>query len=542
VLRGMAEASVDSVVTDPPYGLGFMGKQWDTPGAFVERKPARSVRFDKVGGNHNPCNPQDAARTRRNEAAKFGQWCEAWAREVYRVMKPGAFAVIFGGTRTYHRMVCAIEDAGFEIRDQLAWIYGTGFCKVGLLKNRTGIDWCECNGEQAAEHDLRHLRDGHVSPTGSYGETSREVLLSGMPEQGIPSHRSAHGPGEHEGGEQPGMEGRTVRRARQGLRNGADADAPEGQGERVRLRAHPDGRKDAGAATAAGRGSASSQSRPRGQLAGQPTDLREPSGTLDGTSLRDGGRCPRCGKLAKEYEGFGGSLKPAHEPIVLARKPLACPTVAANVLKYGTGALNIGACRIGTGGDKAPGGNSGQTKVAGGLHDGGVIRSAPTDYTTGRWPANLVHDGSPEVMAAFEKFATHGAGAARRKDVTSAYDASSYHAPVTRQMNRFGDEGSPARFFYSAKASKAERAGSRHPTVKPVNLVSWLAKLVTPPGGTVLDPFAGSGTLAVAAARNGFNCVLIERELEYYHDILRRIEALNQELRAPVQGELLNVA
>jgi DNA methylase len=135
LLPTLAAGSVDAVVTDPPYALGFMGKKWDTPGSFVERKPEKRNCFDHVGGNHNPSNGFDQARTRRAEAKKFQKWCEQWATAALRVLKPGGYLLAFGGTRTYHRLACAVEDAGFEVRDCLMWLYGTGFPKgKGCLK------------------------------------------------------------------------------------------------------------------------------------------------------------------------------------------------------------------------------------------------------------------------------------------------------------------------------------------------------------------------------------------------------------------------
>ena len=129
VLATLPENYFDSCVCDPPYGIGFMGKEWDSGKSFVERKAAKHNTFDHVGGNHNPINSADAARTRKVESEKFGAWCEVWARAVFRVLKPGAHLVAFGGTRTFHRLACAIEDAGFEIRDQIGWAYGSGFPK-----------------------------------------------------------------------------------------------------------------------------------------------------------------------------------------------------------------------------------------------------------------------------------------------------------------------------------------------------------------------------------------------------------------------------
>jgi site-specific DNA-methyltransferase (adenine-specific) len=363
MLKTLPDNSIDSVVTDPPYALvsivkrfgganaapakgndaymrasaGFMGKQWDTG----------EVAFSE----------------------------EFWA-EVLRVLKPGGHVAAFGASRGYHRMACAIEDAGFEIRDSLMWIYGTGFPKSHNVGN--GID-------------QKILRDSGVE--------------------------------------------------------------------------------------------------------------LEPTETVPNTSEGD------------PWRGFGTALKLAFEPIVLARKPLSEKTVAANVLRWGPGALNIGACRV-----------EGQAKPFGkptaaegyNLHK----RSEewkPTD--AGRWPANVVHDGSDEVVGAFPetKSGTLNAGHKQGAGMFGKVGGD-------RIINNYGfDSGSAARFFYSAKASRADRAGSNHPTVKPIALMQWLARLITPPGGTVLDPFAGSGTTGAACEREGFKCILIEKEVEYQNDIRNRL-------------------
>lgn len=368
VLAGLPEASIDSVVTDPPYGLGFMGKKWDTPGALVERKAATENKWDHVGGNHNPSNSADAARTKRVEGVKFGRWCEVWAAEVLRVLKPGGHLLAFSGTRTYHRMVVAIEDAGFEVRDQLAWMFGSGFPK---------------------------------------------------------------------------------------------------------------------------------------------------SRNLDG-----------------EWQGWGSALKPAWEPIVLARKPLT-GTLAANVLEHGTGGLNIDACRVGT---ETRTNASAPRSNRNGFVKGfvGGVRSEVKDY--GRWPANVIHDGSEEVVAGFPQAdSARAKGNPNNPKRGTEHTATSYGQGDGRETVDYRDSGSAARFFYTAKADADDRLGSKHPTVKPLDLMQYLCRLVTPPGGTVLDPFAGTGTTGEAAWREGFNAILIEREPEYLEDIARRMDlAVNPTKRAAV--------
>jgi site-specific DNA-methyltransferase (adenine-specific) len=347
----MADNSVDAVVTDPPYGLSFMGKRWDYDVPSVE----------------------------------------VWA-ECLRVLKPGGHLLAFAGTRTQHRMAVRIEDAGFEIRDMIAWVYGSGFPK--------SLDVSKAIDKAAG--------------------AEREVV---------------------------GIAGR----------------------------------------------SGSARACMAGDFAGG-----EYHATAPATSE------------AQQWQGWGTALKPAWEPVIVARKPLT-GTVAANVLKYGTGAINIDGCRV----DGTP-----RTTHADGNRQG--THPAPMDWgnrtehaapgASGRWPANLIHDGSDEVVAGFPQ-TTSG-------DLTPYLNQSrNGHAGVNSEwktVTRTGDSGSAARFFYCAKASKADRGeGNTHPTVKPTDLMRYLCRLVTPPGGTVLDPFAGSGSTGKAAILEGFQFIGIEREAEY---------------------------
>jgi site-specific DNA-methyltransferase (adenine-specific) len=341
----MPDCSVDAVVTDPPYGLAFMGKRWDYDVPSVE----------------------------------------IWA-ECLRVLKPGGHLLAFAGTRTQHRMAVRIEDAGFEIRDMIAWVYGSGFPKSHNLKD----DW----------------------------------------------------------------------------------------------------------------------------------------------------------------QGWGTALKPALEPITMARKPLV-GTVAANVLAHGTGGINVDGCRI----DAEPRSFSGTPNRHGGqLAGGGEKGEMRPDWTEtrGRWPANLITDGSDEVVGLFpQTTSTGGSGPASRGYSSDGRTVSGSCAAT----GGFGDTGSAARFFYTAKASKADRdegceeleagtaqgmrsnagpalvgedrnrtqARNTHPTVKPTDLMRYLCRLVTPPGGIVLDPFMGSGSTGKAAMLEGFGFIGIEREAAYHAIAERRV-------------------
>jgi site-specific DNA-methyltransferase (adenine-specific) len=214
--------------------------------------------------------------------------------------------------------------------------------------------------------------------------------------------------------------------------------------------------------------------------------------------------------------GWGTALKPAYEPIIMARKPLI-GTVAENVREHGTGALNIDGCRVGTdGGTKGCDAGPSNGILGDGLN-GSFGKPVPG---LGRWPANVIHDGSDEVVGAFpicDSPRANGNPNERTKGTNGMFRAGDGVAD-------YRDTGSAARFFYTAKADSDDRLGSKHPTVKPVDLMQWLVRLVTPKGGLVLDPFAGTGTTGEAAFREGMRAILIEREAEYQDDIRRRMK------------------
>ena len=379
VMASMADGSVDAIVTDPPYELGFMGKSWDASG----------IAYD----------------------------LEVW-RQALRVLKPGGHLLAFSGSRTYHRMVCAIEDAGFEIRDQIMWLYGSGFPKGHNISK--AID-----RESGAEREVIGIKrssiqgSGPMGAFGSYPEHTKRVPIT----------------------------------------------AP----------ATPE---------------------------------------------------------AEQWAGWGTALKPAHEPIVVARKPFK-GTVAANVLAHGTGALNINGCRVGTeGGTRKPG-----KQKFGWKSTGSGERVTITWIDAGRWPANVIHDGSDDVLRLFPETSV-SKGEAHFK-THSTYKWSRSHADATSEPQHgqeigYGDSGSAARFFYCAKASKrdreeglqpGDRRANHHPTVKPTDLMRYLCRLVTPPGGLVLDPFTGSGSTGKAAVLEGFRFVGCELSEEYAAIARARIAA-----------------
>lgn len=427
VIKTFADNSIDACVCDPPYGLQFMGREWDKlwrskPGAdadYVERTAGSLTSRARALPDYSASKP-----------IQMQSWHEAWAREVFRVLKPGAHIVAFSGTRSYHRLACAIEDAGFEIRDQLAWAYGTGFPKSHDVSK--GIDKA-AGAERKRELAPKKRENGATSDVYAQDEWTRTI--------GAWSRLS---------------------------------DAP----------------------------------------------VTEAAATWKGwgTALK-----PSFEPLCVAQKPF----TPAWEPICLARKPLSEPTVAANCLKWGCGALNIDACRVTVAADDPESYMRGERAIhAKRAVDASNSVSLPPATLSmsrlGRWPANIVHDNSAEVLAAFPKTGVNG----RPNCAGIEYDHS---GDVFGKLNRaayqggYMDSGSAARFFFSAKADSDDRLGSKHPTVKPVDLMQWLCRLVTPPGGTVLDPFAGTGTTGEAAWREGFNAVLIEREPEYLADIARRM-------------------
>lgn len=369
VMTGMGENTVDAVVCDPPYGLGFMGKHWD------HGVPSKDV----------------------------------WA-QCLRVLKPGGHLLAFAGTRTQHRMCCNIEDAGFEIRDMIAWIYGQGFPKSHNVA--LGIDKMFGHGNRGHRVAVANRRhpDGTVEP------------------------------------------------------NGDDLEAYEGKCE---------------------------QSRP--------------------------------------WSGWGNNLKPAMEPITVARKPFE-GTIVSNVLQHGTGAINVDDCRVpNSDAGKQDRSNEKRASVRGESATDFRLTGGPRGGSIkGRFPANVIHDGSEEVLGCFpDSPGQQGDLRGHNKSRKSPNGAFGEMGPA-RDCAARDDKGnkSASRFFYCSKADKEDRAGSKHPTVKPLDLMRYLCRLVTPPGGLVLDPFAGSGTTGQAAVEEGFRCLMIEREFEYVSDIRRRMEAL----------------
>ena len=396
VMRTMPDASVDAVVTDPPYGLSFMGKKWD----------------------------YDVPTT------------EVWA-ECLRVLKPGGHLLAFAGTRTQHRMAVRIEDAGFEIRDMIAWVYGSGFPKS--LDVSKAIDKAA-----GAEREV----------VGSYtvGGTAAK--------------------GKHKG--------RAAAASDEGAAIGCTKDLA------ITAPATPE---------------------------------------------------------AQQWAGWGTALKPALEPITMARKPLE-GTVAANVLAHGTGGINVDGCRVGATVETWP---TTRARPAEGhpnaLYTHKLAGQSETQTVgtgaapPGRWPANLIHDGSDEVVGLFPQNVKSQVGMIKTQGGHRFIEGD------TESVQKFdygsSDTGSAARFFYCAKTNKSERGeGNTHPTVKPIDLMRYLCRLVTPPSGIVLDPFMGSGSTGKAALLQGFNFIGIERDPQYFDIAQARINnnpiPTNEEESGPI--------
>ena len=425
VMRGMEPESFTAVVTDPPYGLEFMGKEWDTPGAFVERKSRRRAgSFESVQGNHNPVDAKDRQRTRLSEGVRFQAWCEMWATEALRILKPGGILLAFGGTRTYHRLACAIENAGFEVRDCLSWLYGSGFPKS--LDISKAIDKAK-GAEREIPRSFSDKGEGH-DPKGT-------------------------------------LTGRA---------------------------------KATGWCEACGKSRGSQPANCKCDTTGTPAT-----------------------PLAQTWHGYGTALKPAWEPIILAMKPLD-GTFAGNAERHGVAGVNVDGCRVGTEGGTRK--STFPREESRNAYGNGINGACEIESLgKGRFPANLLLDETAAAMLdeqSGERVSSVPSNpvAVRRTSSPAVSDSGKGVVGAEQPRTGFNDSGGASRFFYTAKASKADRtangfADNKHPTVKPVDLMRWLVRLVTMPTGTrILDPFMGSGSTIVAAREDSVEVVGIEQD------------------------------
>lgn len=510
----LADNSIDAVVTDPPYGLskqpdmnevlrhwlngddyvhtggGFMGKTWDS---FV---PGPSI----------------------------------W-KEVFRVLKPGGHLLAFFGTRTYDLGTLAIRLAGFEIRDQIDWVYGSGFPK--------SLDVSKAIDKQDAS-ELKHRKQlvftKWMRENNFTGKFINEVTNTNMGGHYLTdSSQPAIATREH------------FEKLRPFFKLKVPVEIEKMVDERTEESINFKNREVIGSDTKA-RSTNSNSALPtcgEGETIYQSWDITTPATDE-----------------AKQWQGWGTALKPAHEPICVARKPLV-GTVAENILQFGTGCMNIDDCRVAAP-DGVPVFNKRNEISDNAFGDGlnGSNRTGAVDTTTGRFPANFIHDGSDEVVNLFP--AKAGAAAPVKGTEQSEVTNGIYGKFNDRVPGQFySDTGSAARFFYCAKASKSDRdegvmlamvtgaemtgrepdtdglnspragagrtsgARNNHPTVKPTALMQWLVRLVTPPGGKVLDPFTGSGSTGKACAIEGFDFIGFEMDPHYCEIAKQRIAYVN---------------
>jgi DNA modification methylase len=504
VLKTLADCSVDAIVTDPPYGLGKEPDPVKVMAAWV------SQGYFEVEGSGFMGKKWDA----------FVPQPIIW-KEVFRVLKPGGHLLAFAGTRTQDWMAMSLRFAGFEIRDMIAWVYGSGFPKSMDISKQ--LDKMDASQEQ----EERRFR--FTEWVRSTGVTAKQIDDATATKMG--SHYTTHPT-------QPAIMTREHLEACRGL----FSSVPEWVEQEADIRS-VESKNFAGREVV---GSHSSTSPGCNMRTGMLATEKDPVGNLTAPAT----------EAAKQWEGWGTALKPALEPITLARKPLI-GTVAANVLEHGTGGLNIDGCRVGTdGGCRIVSGSGGFN--AGTVNAlGGHLNStrSPLVADLGRWPANLIHDGSEEVLALFPEVTC---GTTKSHHHQGGKPRGIYGAMEGIETDRgYGDSGSAARFFYCAKASRDDRdegcgalelteAGIKndsgrgfsesdpmaavmrrnpHPTVKPTDLMRYLCRLITPPNGIVLDPFTGSGSTGKAAMAEGFRFIGIEREAEYIEIARARISA-----------------
>ena len=497
VLAELPEASVDAVVTDPPYGISFMGRQWDQPGKSGSERGDGRPR----GGHANTRGTHDAMAAGSYDLspaamANFQRWCTEWATECLRVLKPGGHLVAFGGSRTWHRLAAAIEDAGFEIRDSIAWLYGSGFPKS--LDVSKAIDKRR-DDESAVRGVCRWLReriDTHPS----------ETIATVAEKFGFHPRMVEHWAARDTDSQPslPTLEQWDMLRELLAFDDELDAEV-----FRLNLRKGEPGESWA--------------DRPIVGTVEEWSNRTNYALTSRDGLRRGGSNNPQ----AKQWQGWGTALKPSFEPIVVARKPLS-GTVAANVLEHGTGAFNIDACRI-EAHDSQLAEKYASVQNAGARSNtvyGGDSRSregsAPND--AGRWPTNVVLDqAQAQALDQQSGVSQSRIGSPRGAGAGDGWG-------MTRTGAEYDDQGGASRFFpvfrYEAKAPTSERPsvdGVAHPTVKPLDLMRWLVRLVTPPHGVVLEPFAGSGTTAEACVHEHMRCIAIERESDYLPLITARL-------------------
>ena len=528
-LKELDDNSIDSIVTDPPYGLSFMGKDWDKKKATQETK-SQVVKGLGAG----------MKMTTLADNIEFEKWVTEWSMECMRVLKPGGYMLAFGGSRMYHRLASGVENAGFEVRDQLMWIYGSGFPKS--LNIGKGID-------KKGGQNLSWFIDYVLEVAEEKNISKKELTMLFPSKNGKPTGWLWN---------KKNSQGITLEQYNT-LKDFLDLpfdNIEEAEREVI------------------GRGKAGLTGGTIANFSGE----REFDITAPATDE------------AKQWEGWGTALKPAHEPIVMARKPLSEKTVVENVLEWGTGGINIEDSRIKYDENNKPIPQlaQGKTQVNSSktMFDGQSLNKSKTEAVIGgslegRFPANVIFDEEAG------KILDEQSGITKSGDFTQKGQSSNTEQPggwktSNREFKVYkGDSGGASRFFYCPKTSKTDRnegledfedkEGLRttgkglsnvirkcpthgksipsgystyecgckfefsddqtvkstkniHPTVKPTDLMLYLIRLITPKGGTTLDPFMGSGSTGKAAVRGGFDFVGIEMDEEYMEIATARIQ------------------
>jgi DNA methylase len=432
-------------------------------------------------------------------------------------------------------MACAIEDAGFEVRDQLAWTYGSGFPKgLNVVNNLIILAICQspenallavqCSrsirAQSSAEREPIAVALAQIRPEGALGlltEIGGEVALH-VPTDTWPSEWMVNIGLSTTLSSKASLDDVCEEASKSIIATVTEATIDQKTLSWL-IGLHISANTTPASVTLKNGLQWPAIAVERNSSGGDTRTSAIQIVTALGSAISN--------PVAK-HSGANVNLKPAWEPICLARKPLSEKTVAANVLRWGTGAINVDACRVE--GPVPKPGNVNPTNLSGSNGIYGIDKRASRQAewepsTLGRFPANLCHDGSQMVLDLFPS-----ARSAGNYPSDSTVGNSVYGKRNGQQGQLYSDSGSAARFFYCAKASKHDRAGSKHPTVKPVKLMQWLCRMLTPPGGTVLDPFAGSGTTGAAALLEGFRPILIEREPEYQDDIRKRMAAFEPAL------------
>lgn len=496
-LARIPDESVDAVVTDPPYGLDFMGRDWDNAVklaggmlGLIATGDEKQGAFAK-GGTHS----QGYAN---HDGLAFEIWTTRWAAECRRILKPGGHLLAFGGSRTWHRLAAGIEDAGFEIRDSLAWLYGSGMPKS--MDVSKAIDKLDAAGVRLERARLfQSFVRAHLTP-----KRVNEITNTDMGH-----HFTTHPT-------QPAIATADLFDMLRPYLPAVPAEIEALVSERT-----------VESANYAARGSTGKH----GKRAGV-SEWRE---RYSGGSVAEAGEKKDLAHTAEAeaWQGWGTGLKPSFEPIVVARKPMPYrQTVAANVLEHGTGALNIDGARLPTGEDR---GRAQGADIRGGNYVGSSKKSehVSESHPAGRWPTNAILDEASATWLDAESRARGAAAPASgpTREGRSTSDSRGVFNGTDEAPAFHGDKGGASRFFYVAKAPKSERPvvdGTAHPTVKPLEIMRRLCRLVTPPGGVVVDPFAGSGTTLEAAYLEGFESIGVEMTPEYWPLIAARIERVTR--------------